>query len=135
MVIVRAVIPGSAVVTSDCAKADGMARSSAPTSARPASVNLRMKSPLSCRKEARWCARLLLLRYLDNGRTAKVRRRSKLCRVGDGCATREPLADVHRGLPVDERLAGEQRDPFDLPDRDDRVRSPRSERSACDLGL
>src|SRR5215207_8446558 len=66
-------MPGSAAVRSDRAKADGMARSSAPTSASPASVTLRIKTPLGCRKEARWCARLLLLVNLDNVRPGKVR--------------------------------------------------------------
>ena len=44
------VMPGSAAARSDLAKADGMARSSAPTSASPASETLRIKTPLDRRK-------------------------------------------------------------------------------------
>src|SRR5215207_9238314 len=98
-------MPGSAAARSDRAKADGMARSSAPTSASPASVTLRIKTPLGCRKEARCCARLLLLVNLDNVRPGKLERR----RVGDGCAAGEPLARIDGRLAVHRRLAGEQR--------------------------
>ncbi len=41
-----AVMPGSAATRSDFANADGMARSSAPTRASPASETLRIKTPL-----------------------------------------------------------------------------------------
>src|ERR1044072_8772652 len=66
ILIELAVMPGSAAARSDLAKADGMARSSAPTSANPASETLRMKTPLDRRKEARWSARLLRFTQLDN---------------------------------------------------------------------